>query len=123
MTFRKVIHKTVFSCRAIFLFKAYIIIVPLTVVICQICAPTLESNKSHAHKMSYWDERLVNKLLGAEMARIFRAVEVGYCLALLAFTIDAVVSRSKRNTKEFRTAVLFATLSLFSVITAIPQEI
>jgi hypothetical protein len=95
-------------------FKAYIIAVPIFVLICPFLEKHILVSKSGA--LSYWQMRFQNKIVDDEWVRMFRLIEWGYvgCLTVLIFA--AIYAKLKKNKPEFRGALFFAILALILLV-------
>lgn len=100
----------------LFPFKAYIIAVPLAVLLCQLIAHMLHQNKPAPHDMSYENRRLEARILQEDIVDTFKSIEIGYCLCIAVMLLDATIAALKRNKIEFRSAIIFVVLAAISLV-------
>jgi hypothetical protein len=107
----------------VFPFKAYIIAVPITALLCQVFVSSVLLNKPDAHNASYWDLRLQARVIESENAKMLRLVELGYAMCLAVLLLDAMLAAIARNKNEFRSALIFAVLAIVSMIVFYPASL
>jgi len=101
----------------IFLFKAYIIAVPTVVLICQLFfVEILPFHVSNLQTGSH----LQSHIIEMESAKCFRAIELCYIVSLAFLLADAVIATKTQNKREFRSALIFASLNIISMFLFFP---
>lgn len=97
----------------LFLPKAYVIAVPIFVLVFQFLEKNVLAGKSNS--ISYWDARTQARMLGDEWGKLFSIITWGYlvCLAMLLLGIFFTDRQQKKS--EVRSSVIFAVLALISM--------
>lgn len=94
-------------------FKAYIVAVPIFVLICQFLENNVLADKSNS--LSYWDARRLAKIAGGEWAKIFGVIELGYITCLLVLFFNMIFAGFRRKRSETRNALVFIILGVISM--------
>jgi len=87
----------------IFLFKAYIV---------EILPFHISNLQTGSHLQSQIIER--------ESVKFFRTIELGYIVSLAILLADAVIAAKTQNKREFRSALIFASLNIISMFLFFP---
>ena len=100
-----------------FVFKAYIIAVPVVVLICQsFVVEILPFHVSNLQTGSHLQPRIIE----IESMKFFRTIELGYIVSLAILLADAVIAAKTQNKREFRSALIFASLNIISMFLFFP---
>jgi uncharacterized Tic20 family protein len=102
----------------IFLFKAYIIAVPVVVLICQ--SFVVEILPFHISNLQAGSQHLQSQIIERESVKFFRTIEFGYIFSLVILLADAVIAAKTQNKREFRSALIFASLNIISMFLFFP---
>lgn len=101
----------------IFLFKAYIIAMPVVVLICQLFfVEILPFHVSNLQNGSHLQSQVIER----ESVKFFRTIELGYIVSLAVLLVDAVIATKTQNKREFRNALIFASLNIISILFFFP---
>ena len=106
-------QKTSFWQWVFFLPRAYIIAVPIFVLLFQFLEKNVLTGKSNS--ISYWDARMQTRMLGDEWERLFHLIAWGYLVCLAILFLEIAFADRKQKKSEIRSALIFAILALISM--------
>ena len=101
----------------IFPFKAYVIAVPLALLLSQFCGYLFHHHHGQdANIFAYEERRMEIRVMENQTVSTFKLLEIGYAMCLAMLVVEATVSARIRNRKRLRSAIVFSALVLVSMV-------